>query len=141
MPHASKHVEIEMLKAYEADKGRKVKGSKFGKTDPGALCALATKELQRLQPAQRPWLSTIIDEAHELRNPFSFWGIGAMLAGVHSHRVVLLSGTPYNNNKGDLATMCAFIDPSLPAARRKFWERALEQESSELGLGLGRPQP
>jgi hypothetical protein len=46
-----------------------------------------------------------------------------------------------NNNKGDLATMCAFIDPSLPAARRKFWERALEQESSELGLGLGRPQP
>ena len=40
---------------------------------------------------------------------------------------MLPSGTPYNNNKGDLATMCAFIDPSLPAARRGFWERALEQ--------------
>ena len=49
-PHASKHVEIEMLKAYEADKGRKVKGSKFGKADPGALCALATKAPQQLQP-------------------------------------------------------------------------------------------
>jgi hypothetical protein len=41
------------------------------------------QELRRLElrPAQQPWLSTIIDEAHELRNPFSFWGIGAMLAG------------------------------------------------------------
>ena len=81
--------------------------SRFGKTDPAALCTLATKELRRLQaqpaqqpaaqptaqpalqpaaqpavqPALQPWLSTIIDEAHELRNPFSFWGIGAMLAG------------------------------------------------------------
>ena len=86
----------------------KVGRSRFGKTDPAALCTLATKELRRLQaqpaqqpaaqpaaqtaqqepalqpavqPAAQPWLSTIIDEAHELRNPFSFWGIGAMLAG------------------------------------------------------------
>ena len=42
---------------------------------------MCSQELQRLQPAQQPWLSTIIDEAHELRNPFSYWGIGAMLAG------------------------------------------------------------
>ena len=49
-PHASKHVEMEMHKAYAADKGRKVGRSKFGKTDPGALCALATKAPQRLQP-------------------------------------------------------------------------------------------
>ena len=45
---------------------------------PYSMCS---QELQRLQPAQQPWLSTIIDEAHELRNPFSYWGIGAMLAG------------------------------------------------------------
>ena len=49
-PHASKHVELEMHKAYEADKGRKVGRSKFGKTDPGALCTLASKAPQRLQP-------------------------------------------------------------------------------------------
>ena len=52
----------------------------------------------------------------------------AVAAGVHSQRVVLLSGTPYNNNKNDLATMCAFIDPSLEAARRQFWEKALERD-------------
>ena len=95
---------------------------------------MCSQELRRLelQPARQPWLSTIIDEAHEMRNPFSFWAIGAMLAGVHSQRVVLLSGTPYNNNKGDLAAMCAFIDPSLPAARRQFWERALEKQSAAI---------
>ena len=80
-PHASKHVEMELYMAYKADKGLKVGSKKFGKTDPAALCSLLAKELKRLQPAQRPWLSTIIDEAHELRNPFSFWAMGAMLAG------------------------------------------------------------
>ena len=46
---------------------------------------------------------------------------------MHSRRVILLSGTPFNNNKGDLATMSMLIDPSLEAANKKFWEKALSQ--------------
>ena len=129
-PHASLPCEQKLRDAYEADKGRRCKGRKFGTTDPAQLCKLVHGELKRLSTEQRPWLTIVIDEAHELRNPFSFWAMGAMMAGVHSHRVVLLSGTPYNNNKGDLATMCSFIDPSLSASRRKFWEKALESKQN-----------
>ena len=64
-PHASGRVERELHKAYEGDKGRKVGRRKFGITDPAALCTLIATELRRLGPEQRPWLSMIIDEAHE----------------------------------------------------------------------------
>lgn len=129
-PHASLPCEQKLHDAYEADKGRRCKGRKFGATDPAQLCKLAHGELKRLSVEQRPWLTMVVDEAHELRNPFSFWAMGALMAGVHSHRVVLLSGTPYNNNKGDLATMSSFIDPSLAASRKKFWEKALESKQT-----------
>ena len=57
----------------------------------------------------------VIDEAHFLKNRVSFWGIGASLLGVHAHRTVTMSGTPYCNGSSDVR--CLLLDLYLLS----FW--------------------
>jgi hypothetical protein len=50
--------------------------------------------------------------------------MAAGLVGIHSKRVIALSGTPYNNNCQDIATLMSYIDPMQRSAVLKFWENA-----------------
>lgn len=54
----------------------------------------------RLKPDWKPrWNILIVDEAHKLRNPFAYWSIGCAMASQHASRVVMATGTPYNNRE------------------------------------------
>lgn len=48
--------------------------------------------------------------------------MAAGLLCLHSERVVLLTGTPFNNSCQDIATLMTFINPSDKAAELDFWK-------------------
>ena len=73
-------------------------------TDPGAPARVVGREARRYDPAALPWLTVVIDEVHDLRNGFSYFGMGGLLACQQAQRAVLLSGTPFDNSSGDLDT-------------------------------------
>ena len=50
--------------------------------------------------------------------------MAAGLIGIHSERVISMTGTPYNNNCQDIATLMTFIDPSHESAILSFWKNA-----------------
>ena len=54
----------------------------------------------------------IIDEAHFLKEPTTFWGIGAALLGRHALRVVHCTGTPFNNRSADISALHLYM-PSV----------------------------
>jgi len=125
MPSATAACARALQAAYEADKGRKAKGrSRYGTCDPVKLARRLAQEGAAFAPSQRCWLTFVLDEAHELRNPFSFWAMAAALMGQHARRVVLATGTPYNNREGDLATLSSFIEPGAAASAPAFWREA-----------------
>jgi len=47
----------------------------------------------------------------------AFWGIGTALLGAQTKRVILLTGTPYNNSHRDMAALMTYIDPRHPSAK------------------------
>ena len=70
----------------------------------------------------------MIDEAHFLRNPVAYWGCLAAAIGTHSHRIILATGTPYNNNFQDMASLCSFYNPSSKNHQNQieWWKRAFD---------------
>lgn len=74
-----------------------------------------------------------------MRNVLSFWGLGACLLGSHSKRIVLLSGTPYNNGPSDMSALMTFIDPYLESAQLSFWEDATRDGSPKSVIKKGEP--
>ena len=74
--------------------------------------------------------TVIIDEAHFLRNVLAYWGLGAAALGAQSKRIILLSGTPFNNSNSDMSALMTFIDPRHEAARVKWWDKATSSGSA-----------
>lgn len=66
----------------------------------------------------------LIDESHFLRNLEAFWGFGSAMLGRFCERVVLLSGTPYNNSNQDMASQMTIIDAKHPSSDIYWWEKA-----------------
>ena len=64
------------------------------------------------QPDKLPWSAVIVDEAHFLKNPISWWGLHAVMLGAHARRFIAVTGTPHTTSAQDLATLCAMIDPN-----------------------------
>jgi hypothetical protein len=78
-------------------------------------------------PAALPvWLTVLFDEAHFMRNPMAYWGMMAAAIGTHSQRTICCTGTPYNNNLQDLASLCAFVSPRRrnPYNNVEWWKKA-----------------
>ena len=46
------------------------------------------------------------------------------MIALHSERVLLLTGTPFNNNLQDMATLMTYVDPTHDSAIFDWWERA-----------------
>lgn len=74
--------------------------------------------------------SVIIDEAHFLKNPLAFWGLGASLLGLHGERTVPMSGTPMNNGPQDMATLMTFMNPKMEEAHEEWWKDATSFRAS-----------
>ena len=67
---------------------------------------------------QASWCTVIVDEAHFLKNPLTYWGIGTALLGCHAQRIICATGTPFNNGPQDMAALMSYIDPHVKEARR-----------------------
>ena len=52
----------------------------------------------------------------------TYWGMAAGVMGLHAGRIIPMSGTPFNNNVQDMATLMTFIDPSAGSAGEKWWK-------------------
>ena len=92
-----------VLEKYHADKGRKPPYKKEGadrlwlravgrsaeSKDAETLLKIFVASVKKRTDEQKrspPWLTTIIDEAHFLRNPLAYWSILATDIGTHSQR-------------------------------------------------------
>ena len=89
---------------------------------PDVKPAGAASALRRAPAA----LTVVIDEAHQLRNPASKWGLAAALLGHSALRCVCATGTPYNNGTQDMATLVSFWDARQDAAAKTWWLEALK---------------
>jgi hypothetical protein len=57
----------------------------------------------------------------------------ASLLGSHSARIILATGTPYNNSMQDMASLCGYYD-AAPRNRQNdaaWWDRAYNQQLTE----------
>ena len=62
-----------------------------------------------------------------IKNPSTYWGLGASLLGHHANRVVAASGTPYNNRIDDLAHIFSFIYAGSPLASVAWWKDVVSE--------------
>lgn len=86
---------------------------------------IVTKSLCKyVDKVETVYETVVIDEAHFLKNLAAYWGMAAGLLGLHTNRMIPMSGTPYNNSCQDVATQMAFIDPRLGSANEKWWKNA-----------------
>lgn len=107
-------------------------------TDPGAPARVVGREARSYNPSVLPWLTVVIDEVHDLRNGFSYFGMGGLLACQQAQRAVLLSGTPFNNCTGDLVSIGAFLDAtSLLATEMYYYERGDRRSGGSAEPKLG----
>ena len=114
-PTTPRPVIKQLSQIYERDRGRAVraKRKKGGKKKGDNAAGDVLKVLVRLfgRAGKKSFFSFAVDEAHDLRNPVALWTIAAALTSMHAHRVVMVTGTPFNNRNQDMATMMALIDP------------------------------
>ena len=88
---------------------------------------------RNLQRQKKPFLTVVVDEAHFVRNPLSFWGILTAALGTHCRRLILATGTPFNNRFQDMAALCSYYDPRRSNLQRdvKWWKDAFAGDSGE----------
>lgn len=48
--------------------------------------------------------------------------MAAALIGLHTERMIPMSGTPYNNTVQDMATLMTFIAPGHKSAKENWWK-------------------
>ena len=123
-PNASKSLLLKLKNQYLADRGKARDDFRLG-GESRSTCI--TRLMERSQKEIDTCFRTVvIDEAHFLKNLVAYWGLAAGLLGLHTNRMIPMSGTPYNNNAQDLATLMTFIDPSLSSAREEWWNNATQ---------------
>jgi len=91
-PGLSKPDAKKLVNLYYAPKGRKKRG-KQSKDENYIGDMLRFFKAQRKKDREATWCTVVIDEAHFLKNPLTFWGVGAGLLGCHAQRVICATGT------------------------------------------------
>lgn len=74
-------------------------------------------------PLNRPWATTIADEAHRAKDPTSQQTRALWAVGASSARRIALSGTPVANSPLDLWSVMHFVEPSEWPSRTAFIDR------------------
>lgn len=77
------------------------------------MCTMDSTFLRRV-----PWQCVVVDEAHRLKNPNS--KLALELSQYHREHVVLLTGTPLQNNMSELWALLHFTDASKFPSLDKF---------------------
>ena len=78
-----------------------------------------------------PWEVMVVDEAHKLKNFNSKLATSLRSNRFHFNRTLLLTGTPIQNNIGELWTLMNFIDPENFQCSSSFLERYGDMKSKE----------
>eukprot|EP00501_MAST-03F_sp_TOSAG23-6_P001300 GSMAST32.ASY1.ANO1.1348.1 assembled CDS len=84
------------------------------------MCTMDSTFLRRV-----PWQCVVVDEAHRLKNPNS--KLALELSQYHREHVVLLTGTPLQNNMSELWALLHFTDASKFPMLRPFLLRRLKE--------------
>ncbi len=88
--------------------------------------------------ARTHWRCLVVDEAHRLKNPESKL-MGALLTFSYDH-MVLLTGTPLQNNLSELYALLHFLDhtsfPSLDDWERRFGGCATRKDAEKLNEAM-----
>jgi SNF2-related domain len=69
---------------------------------------------------------------HFLKNLKTYWAMAAGLMCLHSERVGILTGTPFNNSCQDMAALMTFIDPSHNSAVLGWWRVKMGARSGKV---------
>ena len=121
------------------------KSSRPGNTGPQTICVclttydIALKDqalLQRFGKTACRWGYLVVDEAHRLKNRASL--LYEALKKVNASRRLMLSGTPLQNNLGELWSLLSFILPDIFSDIEQFvdwFNRPFEHDSDEEGGG------
>ena len=65
--------------------------------------------------------------------PAADWGILAAAIGTHAGRLIMATGTPFNNNMGDLAALCSFYEVDTKRNKQatiKWWQETFDSSES-----------
>ncbi|KAL7563119.1 hypothetical protein ACA910_012302 [Epithemia clementina (nom. ined.)] len=125
-PHLSPYLLQKLRDEYMCAKGKtRITLKRANESKEDCITRLLKDVSCRWQPDKIVFRMMIIDEAHFLKNRLTYWTMACALSAMHSWRVIPLTGTPYNNGVGDLATLMTLIDPSEKSATTAWWERAL----------------
>ena len=90
------------------------------------------RAMQR-RAAKLPWSAVIVDEAHFMKNPTSWWGMHAQLLSLHARRFVAVTGTPFNTRCCDMGTICAMVDTTQRQAEAPWWDEVFKSVSLDVG--------
>ena len=130
-PHTPKALLLVLKNQYLAEKGKAV-NEYIERGDGISMAECITDYLSWDRHKVTPIFETVvIDEAHFLKSLKTYWGMAASLLGLHAHYIVPMSGTPFNNNVDDLATLMTFIDPSVASAKARWWKKATDVRVAE----------
>ena len=93
-------------------------------------------ERRRLEGTALPWSTVVVDEAHFLKNPTSWWGMHGALLSLHARRFVACTGTPFNTRACDLGQMVTLVDVRQLQAESWWWNKMIGDCARELA-GVG----
>lgn len=89
---------------------------------------IGTKELEHVK-----WGRVVLDESHTIKNGLKKKGQkaakGVFIAGKNSKSRFCISGTPFNNRIGDIASQCHFIG-AFPYDDPKWWKKNGDNRNS-----------
>lgn len=94
LPNAKKKMMECLRNQYLASKG-KAKNEHIDQGDGVSVSDVITDCLGEYTNTTHTYQTVCIDESHFLKNLETYYGIAAGLLGLHSRRMMVLSGTPY----------------------------------------------
>ncbi|NKB72399.1 MAG: ATP-dependent helicase [Candidatus Latescibacteria bacterium] len=94
--------------------------------DQAAQCALVISSYALLQRdleslEQVDWAGIVLDEAQNIKNPDTKQARG--VRSLAADYRIALTGTPVENNIGELWSIMEFLNPGLLGSRRAFWRQ------------------
>ncbi|CAB9520696.1 regulator of chromatin subfamily A containing DEAD/H box 1 [Seminavis robusta] len=130
-PNARSELLAVLKNQYRASKGKE-KNRYIAKHERTTINECIVKHLARecRTNSSAMFRTVVIDEAHFLKSLKTLWGMAAALLGLHTERMLPMTGTPYNNSCQDIASLMTFINPTEHWAAEKWWKRATENGDS-----------
>ena len=92
-------------------------------------------EMQRALATRITWRVVVLDEGHKLKNDLS--GVSAAMRKVHAQSILMLTGTPLQNNMRELWALLNFLYPKVFTDVDPF-ANSFELSGSEITVSASR---